>query len=162
MLWIDVPLHRVQLPTAHFFVNKMIRRISLTRNMEERREYQRKWHAEIRAKNRLAYFSGKKCTYCGSTERLELHHLDPSTKESHDIWDWAEKSREKELTKCIVLCNTCHRKETYNYMTRNTFHGSLAMYKRHKCRCELCKKVAQDYNREYKIRKKKEKLLLFN
>jgi len=40
------------------------------------RDYQRRWVAARRA----TYFKGKCCSTCGTTEELQLHHLDPAEK----------------------------------------------------------------------------------
>jgi 5-methylcytosine-specific restriction endonuclease McrA len=71
---------------------------------EKKREYQRKWMAN----RRKEYFKDKKCVKCGSTEYLELDHINPETKETHAIWSWSEERRTKELKKCQVLCEKCH------------------------------------------------------
>ena len=56
----------------------------------------------------------KGCSLCKETYGacLELHHLDPSTKEDNPS-NLKTKSFEaflKEAAKCIVLCANCHRK----------------------------------------------------
>lgn len=71
-------------------------------------EYQKNW---MRAR-RAAYFHDKACVKCGSTHRLELDHIDPSTKVSHKIWSWTEVKRLAEIAKCQVLCVLCHREKT--------------------------------------------------
>lgn len=77
--------------------------------VEQQREYQRKW----KKKRRTEWFEGKHCVVCGSTERLELDHIDPTTKIHHDVWSWSEKRRKVELAKCQVLCFQCHRDKTH-------------------------------------------------
>lgn len=79
------------------------------------REYQRQWIANRRA----SWFAGKVCTACGSTERLELDHIDPSTKVDSKIWSWAESRRLAELEKCQPLCRDCHYKKTAAYNTES-------------------------------------------
>lgn len=108
---------------------------------EEQREYQRKW----RAARREEYFKGKACVKCGSTDRLELDHIDRKTKVSHNIWSWSEVRRNEELAKCQVLCYTCHKAKT---KTENEIfvHGTSVMYRNHKCRCELCVTYKQTEN----------------
>lgn len=75
---------------------------------EERREYARKWVAARRA----AWFVGKVCIECGSVEQLELDHVNPELKVSHNIWSWSVKRRDEELIKCVIRCFTCHKKKT--------------------------------------------------
>lgn len=74
------------------------------KDQEKKREYDRVWQA----KRRFEWFSDKFCIVCGSTESLELDHIDPIQKVTHRIWSWSSKRRETELNKCQVLCETCH------------------------------------------------------
>lgn len=69
------------------------------------RNYRREW---IRAR-RCVYFAGKSCETCDSTEKLELHHRDPQQKITHAIWSWSAERRTAEISKCTVLCKSCHR-----------------------------------------------------
>lgn len=52
------------------------------------------------------------CRQCGSTEDLELDHIDPTTKISHAVWSWSEQRRAEELKKCQVLCHNYHETKT--------------------------------------------------
>jgi len=70
------------------------------------REYMRVWQRTRRAE----WLRGKLCAWCGATDRLELDHIDPSTKVAHRIWTWATERREGEIAKCRVLCRKCHAK----------------------------------------------------
>lgn len=79
---------------------------------ESQREYQRKWLAQRKAD----FYKDKSCvqilsngSICGSIEGLELDHIDPSTKISHNIWSWREERRLAEIAKCQVLCHSCHK-----------------------------------------------------
>jgi 5-methylcytosine-specific restriction endonuclease McrA len=69
------------------------------------RAYQAAWMA----KRRAGFFADKSCAACGSRERLELDHVDPSKKTSHSIWSWSPERREAEIAKCQVLCRPCHQ-----------------------------------------------------
>lgn len=63
------------------------------------------------ARNRKEWFKNHgPCVDCGSTENLELDHVDPLQKESHTVWLWEKTRREKELAKCVARCHTCHVK----------------------------------------------------
>ena len=62
-----------------------------------------------------AWKSTQQCSVCGenAVECLDLHHIDPSTKEGElssltvfGSWDKILK----EINKCTVLCANCHRK----------------------------------------------------
>lgn len=76
-------------------------------------EYQREW---VR-KNWLAAIEllGGKCVQCGTTESLEIDHIDPATKVSHRIWSWSKERRLAELKKCQILCSGCHKRKTLEY-----------------------------------------------
>ena len=101
------------------------------KDKDKQREYQRIWHA----KKRHSFFHNKKCEDCGSVDRLELHHKDPSQKEHHVIWSWSEKRRNAEIAKCAVLCKACHLKAHGKKLGRTC--GKISTYKAG-CRCELC------------------------
>jgi len=57
------------------------------------------------------------CIKCGENHPacLEFHHKNPKDKElslSQIVRrGWGKDRREKELSKCIVLCSNCHKKE---------------------------------------------------
>ena len=102
---------------------------------ERQREYQRRWAAERRA----AFFRGKRCVRCGGAKRLELDHIDPSKKVSHNIWSWSEPKREAEIAKCQVLCRPCHEQKTARDMRYGLTHGTEHGYRRYRCRCAHCK-----------------------
>lgn len=117
------------------------------------REYQRRWMTQRRA----AFFHGKTCEWCQSKGPLELHHRDPSKKESHSIWSWGEKRRLTEIAKCIVLCVGCHRRahsevRKLESELRNP-HGTVRRYW-NGCRCEPCRESHRAYNREHPPKRK--------
>ena len=68
-------------------------------------------------KKKVIEMKGGKCERCGYNkciDALELHHLDPSTKEVKMANTGASPSFEKyleEANKCILLCDNCHREE---------------------------------------------------
>ena len=102
-------------------------------NKETLKKYKRLWVA----KRRALFFSVKSCIWCGSKENLELHHVDPATKDTSSIWSWSEERRNKEIEKCIVLCKDCH----YIYHTnkcKTWAHGIASTYKKG-CRCLDCR-----------------------
>lgn len=82
------------------------------------RDYSRQWIA----KRRATWFENKSCVQCGSTERLELDHVDPSTKVDHCIWSWSEERRNFEIAKCQVLCYDCHRRKSNAFLSETTAH----------------------------------------
>lgn len=74
-------------------------------------DYQKRWIAE----RRREYFVGKWCVDCGATVGLELDHVDPTTKVSHNIWSWSDVRRFAELVKCVVRCSPCHEKKSIQH-----------------------------------------------
>ena len=117
----------------------------------EKEFYRKRW-----AKNRSEFFGDKKCKWCSSVEKLELHHLDPSTKISSVIWSWAPERRLAEIEKCIVLCTSCHRE--YHASLRRKPHGTRASYTRG-CRCQECKQAMAICHKDYMKRKKSKSFL---
>ena len=83
------------------------------------RSYYRAYITQRRSQNRewLNSLKADGCIKCGETETicLDYHHIDPSNKEFaissaliHNI------SRERvlaEISKCVLLCANCHRKQ---------------------------------------------------
>lgn len=78
---------------------------------EEQRAFQRNWMRQ----RRLEFFKDKCCVKCGSVENLNLDHIDPATKVTHNIWSWKKERREAEISKCQVLCFNCHAEKSAAY-----------------------------------------------
>lgn len=82
--------------------------------------------AKTRAmKNKVIEMKGGKCKKCGYNkciDALELHHLDPSTKDYQLSNTGGAPSFEKflaEADKCILLCANCHREEHWRLRQEN-------------------------------------------
>jgi 5-methylcytosine-specific restriction endonuclease McrA len=121
------------------------------------RKYQREW----RAARRAAFFADKSCVRCGSTEQLELDHIDPSTKDAtlkalHTaaFWSWSMKRIEAEIAKCQVLCRDCHEKKTMTDMG-HTGHSRRGYAKG--CRCTVCVESNRGHQRRRRARIRKER-----
>lgn len=86
---------------------------------------------------------GGKCMNCGSIKYLEFDHINPNEKEFtiSNLCSVSIKRLEKELDKCQLLCEKCH-KEKHAWK-----HGTLAGARY--CKCDLCRKVKSDYNKTY-------------
>jgi hypothetical protein len=121
------------------------------RDRQAQREYQRRWCAERRAE----FFADKTCAWCGTAERLELHHADPGKKVSHAIWSWGRERRLNEIAKCVVICRGCHERahSEARRVEAELRHpcGTVQSYKRG-CRCDLCRRGNRDYQRARKAR----------
>lgn len=85
--------------------------------------------------------AGKSCVKCGSTQSLEVDHIDPALKVTHSVWSWSIPRRTVELAKCQVLCTECHKAKTRADRPLPE-HGTISRYGSiHKCRCDLCRKA---------------------
>ncbi len=80
------------------------------RNIALQRAYQRQWMRDRRAEGLAAM--GGKCVRCGSKDRLEVDHIDPTSKVTHRVWAMGRAKREAELAKCQLLCRSCHQKKS--------------------------------------------------
>lgn len=111
--------------------------------IEMQRAYQRQWLQQ----RRRAWLRTNGPCRCGSTDRLEVHHVDRHKKVSHRVWSWSEARRSAELAKCVPLCHDCHKIESRKQRPMNQNHGTRAMYVREKCRCAACRKANNDYTK---------------
>jgi len=113
---------------------------------ERQRTYQREWVA----KNRADFLRGKVCKQCGSSDRLEVDHVNRATKIDHKVWSWSPKRRAKELAKCQILCHDCHQEKTSQEAAPP--HGVNTRYTspRWKCRCDACRKAHREVNALYR------------
>ena len=87
------------------------------------------------------------CAHCGSTERLEFDHVDPSLK-SFDVCRRKSHKRDDylaELDKCQILCNACHRRKTASENSGFT-HGTYYAFAKAKCDCAECQCAKRVYN----------------
>lgn len=85
----------------------------LDRNDKNRKIRRSKW---IEFKRTL------KCERCGENHpaTLDFHHLDPNEKDFNlsgkAFYGYSVERIHEELSKCIILCSNCHRKEHYSGM----------------------------------------------
>jgi 5-methylcytosine-specific restriction endonuclease McrA len=97
------------------------------KNKEKQREYQLKWITKRRSD--WIKSQGGECAECGSSDQLEVDHIDPKTKKWNpaQIWSRNQSSRDKELEKCQVLCYECHNTKSSAHKSiihRGTSHNS--------------------------------------
>jgi len=106
---------------------------------DKKRVYQNTW-LNLR---RLAWIEsqGGKCVKCGSEERLEIDHINRHEKSMKisALWSRSASVREVELSKCQVLCHTCHKEKTIAESTTAKC-GQIAMYNKG-CRCDECREA---------------------
>ena len=91
--------------------------------------YQRDYCNKRRNKHKLEILNrfNNKCAHCGLVDNhvvYDLHHLNPTEKEYNlaQILDHSLNKIENELTKCILLCSNCHRKE-HEFLRQQTEIG---------------------------------------
>jgi hypothetical protein len=74
------------------------------------------------------------CQRCASWEKPTIDHIDPATKDpelrrhgggTQRIWYWSNLRRDRELAKCQVLCEACHRKKSQMEQRRDALELSL-------------------------------------
>ena len=113
---------------------------------EKQRESQSIWFQNVVKKRREEWIlNNGPCKNCGAIHNLEVHHVNPETKIDHRIWTWSQARRDLELSKCIVLCSTCH-----GITRRKIEHGSHSMYVHRGCRCLACKSAHANTNAKYR------------
>jgi hypothetical protein len=115
---------------------------------EKQRDYQNTWMSARRLK--YIALNGGMCRKCGSTDRLEFHHIDPKLKVSHRVWSWTAERILAELIKCELLCHMCHNQATIDqFGFKQYIHGTNTCYTEMPCRCQLCRDaVAADRRRQ--------------
>lgn len=114
---------------------------------------QRQFNREWIARRRAAWLADKCCAWCGSRQDLELDHVDPTVKVTHNVWSWTQARREVELAKCQVLCQRCHLVKTRDDRPE-VLHGTANMYHTYRCRCRECKDWMAADKRDYRARKR--------
>jgi hypothetical protein len=99
------------------------------------------YHRDQYHKRRQAIYDllGGKCVRCGTTDSLQVDHIDRAQKtmEISDNMSLKRADVLAELAKCQLLCQTCHAAKTGNEMTGFT-HGTQYGWKNMKCACTLC------------------------
>jgi len=117
----------------------------------QQKEYQRVWIANRRT--RWVKKNGP-CATCGSTEDLQVDHVDPRRKATHRVWSWKKERREAELARCQVLCDSCHKEKIA--VERLPPHGTHSRYTSptDPCRCNRCKAAHAARMREWRLARK--------
>ena len=79
-----------------------------------REKLYRSWRSHKGWRTAVLKRDGNRCTKCGSTKKLEAHHI----KEVSDYPDLATV-----VSNGQTLCNSCHKKVTYSYLAKR-FSGN--------------------------------------
>lgn len=111
-------------------------------------------------------FLGGKCVVCGTTENLEIDHIDKRTKSFQITQKWSVPLDIyiSELRKCQLLCHTHHkeksdREKDWGGLYGPSDHGSLAYYKNRGCRCDKCRLAYSEHTAAYRLQKQIEEIL---
>lgn len=86
---------------------------------------------------------GGRCCWCGTVEHLQFDHADRKLKHftiCKKLAGVAKAKLAEELSKCQLLCATCHLKKSLQFgdIPPQGFHGVPARYNAG-CRCVECK-----------------------
>ena len=110
-------------------------------------------------KARIIEYLGGVCVVCGTTQELEIDHIDPSLKSFvlngnnlNRTWEFLLP----EVNKCQLLCYEHHKEKTISEQKNripwnkgigsdNQVHGTCKCYEIWKCRCDMCKKAKRMY-----------------
>ena len=109
-------------------------------------DYQLSWMAKRKQEYMNKYGP---CIFCGTSGKLEIHHVDADQKVSHKIWSWSKERIEHELLGCVIICRDCHIK-FHSLEKRKVEHGKLNTYEKYKCRCPKCRAVKSEAMRKYR------------
>lgn len=93
------------------------------------------------------------CRSCGSTVDLEVDHIDPKQKITHNVWSWSESRRLNELAKCQVLCSSCHKIKSREYRLIGVPEHGIHGYNKRGCRCSICRSSIAEHHRNKRISK---------
>jgi hypothetical protein len=122
--------------------------------MEEMATYMRIRYRNFRVK--ALEFLGGKCVECGTTNCLEIDHVDPETK-SCEPARLASLTWEKavaELKKCQLLCDRHHNVKSIRergQLSARVVHGTISSYRY--CKCDLCRKAKSESNKSQRLRR---------
>jgi 5-methylcytosine-specific restriction endonuclease McrA len=109
--------------------------------MSQSSEYVKRFRLKRRAE--AIVILGGQCAECGSTEELEIDHIDPTTKTRGLDIRSTQVRRElwlAELAKCQLLCGPHHHTKTAREQSaQRAQHGTAWRYERKGCRCDICK-----------------------
>lgn len=93
---------------------------------EAKRAYQREW---LRRRREEWIAQNGPCARCGSTEQLDVDHIDAKTKviKPSSIWGLSAPKRLAELSKCQVLCRACHIEKSKSEHAIGEANGSAKL-----------------------------------
>ena len=133
----DTPQARYRLRNAEKV--KMWKRAWMKKNRDKARRWEIAWRAanpESVARMARKCLDGKQgmvnarraksCRVCESRHRLDLHHVDPTTKMFNLSSAPSRSAIAEEAAKCVTLCRSCHMK--VENRIRGGSHPLTALY----------------------------------
>lgn len=113
-------------------------------------------------RNRYIELKGGVCVHCGSADRLQFDHIDPSTKTVRYLWSLSNERLDAEMPLLQLLCFKCHIKKTAEeydqyhrsrqhrksqFKFRPLIHGTHTGRPHYGCKCEPCRLAYNRYDR---------------
>lgn len=101
------------------------------------------YHLDYYYRRRALIFQhyGGCCVRCGSTEDLEMDHIDRSAKtmqfQDCVTANWIREDVAEEMLNMQLLCNGCHIEKTAKE-NKGFEHGTIYAWMKKKCECEVC------------------------
>lgn len=121
---------------------------------EEYNAYQRQYQLERYHRRRAEAIEllGGRCVICGTTENLEIDHIDWREKgfNLNRLWSVAIHRFLEELSKCQLLCDSHHKEKTSVdiFEQRGLTHGKWWAAFHYKCQCDECLEFKQTFYQE--------------
>jgi hypothetical protein len=132
--------------------------------MSQTNNYRNVKNYRLRIKDIVLFSMGNKCQICKYDKckaALEIHHVDPTTKEYsiNEIKSWSKMCAE--LPKCILLCANCHREVHHNDLKIPTEYNRFDQEKANGLKIEqaelgriISNKAVIKYNKQLAIQRK--------
>ncbi len=122
---------------------------------EEYNAYQRVYQLERyhRRRREAIEFLGGRCVICGTTEDLEIDHIDYMEKKFNiaKLWSISYVRFMEEISKCQLLCveHHKHKSSRESIERRGLTHGKYHAAFHYDCQCEECIEFRIIYTYEY-------------
>lgn len=115
---------------------------------EKKRAYQLQW---MQNRRQSWIDENGPCVDCGSTENLEVDHVDAKTKQYNParIWSRRKEIRDAELSKCVVRCYSCHKAKTLTESPKITIDIANEIRDEYSRGNQTHRKLAEKYNLSY-------------
>ena len=146
------------------------------KNREKLRERGRRYEANYRKANRekirirtrkrwraiqseIFEILGGRCVECGTSENLQIDHIDPKTKNPRmkgptrkvaTMACLSEGHWKAEVSKCQLLCGVCRGEKSAEALRVLSPCGSRRSYQKG-CHCSLCRAASNEYHRRRRV-----------